>query len=87
MTKLGRSSGRRDALIAAATLVVVVALAACTAAFGWHELAARPLTIVIGVTSCILLLAALITFYWRHLRTRPQQGADEPRSEPENEVS
>lgn len=87
MTKLGRSSGPRDALIAAAILVVVVVLAACTAAFGWYELAARPLTIVIGVTSCVLLLAAQITLYWRHLRTRPQQGADDPLSAPGNEVS
>jgi uncharacterized membrane protein YhiD involved in acid resistance len=52
-----RISGLRDALIAAATLSVVVVLAARTAAFGWHEHAARPLTIAIGVTSGIVLLA------------------------------
>lgn len=39
--KLGRSSGRRDALIAAVTLVVVVVLAACSAAFDGYELEAR----------------------------------------------
>lgn len=77
VTKHDRSSGLRDALIATAALMVVIVLAACMAAFGWYEHAARPLTIAIGVTSCALLLAALITFYWRHLRTRRQADADE----------
>lgn len=83
----GRSSGLRDVLVAAATLVVVIFLAACTAAFGWYEQAARPITIVIGVTSCIFALAAPITFYWRHLRTRPRKGADEAGAVPDDEVS
>lgn len=87
VTKLGRSSGRRDALIAAATLVVVVVLAACTAAFGWYEHAARPLTVIVGVTSCILLLVALVIFYWRHLRTGPRESAGEAGEAPEDEVS
>ncbi len=87
VTKHDRSSGLRDALIAAATLVLVIVLAACTAAFGWYEHAARPLTIAIGVTSCALLLAALIAFYRRYLRTRRQAGVDEARAAREDEVS
>ncbi len=80
VTEHNRASGLRDALITAATLMVVIVLAACTAAFDWYEHAARPLAIAIGVTSCVLLLAALTTFYWRHLRTRRRTGTDETRA-------
>ena len=80
-TVVSKTQRRRlatDGLVAAATLIGVVAITGLVVLFGWGEyFAHRSFAIVIGIAACSLMMIALAVFYWRFIRDQRADHSDE----------
>ncbi len=80
-TVVSKTQRRRlatDGLVAAATLIGVVAITGLVVLFGWGEyFAHQSVTIVIGIVASLLFMIALGTFYRRFVRDRSTDRPDE----------
>ncbi len=78
MSRTRRRRLATDGLVAAATLIGVVAITGLVLLFGWGEyFAHQSVAIVVGIVASILFMIALGTFYWRFIRDRSTDRPDE----------
>lgn len=78
MNRSGRRLRPTDGFIAAATVIVVVAIAGSASLFGWGEVFVHPaFSITIGLVAALLFLVALAMFYRRYVRRGSTDNSDE----------